>query len=262
MARYPSRIICLTEETVETLYLLGCGEMVVGISGFTLRPPEARKSKPKVSTYTEANYEKILALKPDLVLTFSDLQADIAKELMLRGVQVFGFNQRSVEEILTSILVLGGVVNKTREAQVLVEKLSQGLNKIRARANELPCNPRVYFEEWDDPMISCIRWVSELVEIAGGRDIFPEFRQSQNAGGRIVSSESVIERNPDIIIGSWCGKQFKPTAVKNRPGWEKIEAVRGSRLFEVKSAIILQPGPAALTEGVDRISQIILSSLS
>ncbi len=262
MARYPSRIVCLTEETVETLYMLGCGDMVVGISGFTVRPPEARKSKPKVSTFTEANYDKILALKPDLVLTFSDLQAEITKELMLRGLQVVGFNQRSVEEILTNILVLGSLVGKPAEAQVLVEEFSQGLDKIRERANELPSHPRVYFEEWDDPMISCIRWVSELVEIAGGRDIFPEFRSRQAAQGRLVTSDQVVKRNPEIIIGSWCGKQFKPATVKNRPGWENIEAVRKNRLFEVKSAIILQPGPAALTEGVAKISQIILSSPS
>lgn len=262
MARYPSRIVCLTEETVETLYLLGCGEKVVGISGFTVRPPEARKSKPKVSTFTEANYDKIVALKPDLVLTFSDLQAGITKELMLRGLQVVGFNQRSVEEILTNILLLGSLVGKSTDAQVLVEKFTQGLNKIRERANELPCHPRVYFEEWDDPMISCIRWVSELVEIAGGDDIFPELRRQQDAHGRMVTSEQVLGRNPEIIIGSWCGKQFKPAAVKNRHGWEQIEAVRKGRLFEVKSSIILQPGPAALTEGVQKISQIILSSPS
>lgn len=255
---YPSRIVCLTEETTEILYLLGCGNMVVGISGFTMRPPEARKTKPKVSNYTEANYEKILSLKPDLVLTFSDLQAHITKELMLRGVQVVGFNQRSVEEILRNILLVGALVGKKSEAEALFEKLSQGLDEIREHANARSRHPRVYFEEWNDPTISCIRWVSELIEIAGGDEIFRELRDKHDAKSRIVSSDEVIKRNPEIIIGSWCGKQFKPRQVQSRGGWEQIEAIKRGNLFEIKSTLILQPGPAALTEGIKQLSQIIL----
>lgn len=259
---YPSRIVCLTEETTETLYLLGCGDRVVGISGFTVRPPEARKTKPKVSTFTEADFEKIVALKPDLVLTFSDLQAEITRELMLRGITVVGFNQRTVAEILRTILLVGSLVGKHQEAESLVERLKQGLEKIRERAYALPRRPRVYFEEWDNPLISCICWVSELIEIAGGEDIFSEFRSVPHAKGRIVSPQQVVERNPDVIIGSWCGKKFRPERVVQRQGWDAINAVRNGKVFEIKSAVILQPGPAALTDGVEHISQILMSSLS
>lgn len=259
---YPSRIVCLTEETVETLYLLGCQDRIVGISGFTVRPPEARRTKPKVSTFIAADYERIMALQPDLVLTFSDLQADITQELMRRGVTVVGFNQRTVSEILQAILMLGGIVGKHAEAELLVERLQQGLEKIRERAYALPRRPRVYFEEWDEPLISCICWVSELIEIAGGEDVFVEFRSVAHAQGRIVSPSQVVERNPDIIIGSWCGKQFKPQKLYQRPGWDRINALRHGRVFEIKSSVILQPGPAALTDGVEHISQILMSSLS
>lgn len=259
---YPSRIVCLTEETTETLYLLGCEDKIVGISGFTVRPPEARKTKPKVSTFTVADYDKIVALRPDLVLTFSDLQAHITKELMLRGLNVVGFNQRTVSEILRSILIVGSLVGKHAEAERLVLRLQQGLERIRERAYALPRRPKVYFEEWDDPMISCICWVSELIEIAGGQDVFAEFRSIHHAQGRIVSPAQVVERNPDVIIGSWCGKQFKPEQVCKRPGWDRINAVRNGKVFEIKSAVILQPGPAALTDGVEHISQIVIRSLS
>ncbi|MER3523535.1 MAG: cobalamin-binding protein [Ignavibacteria bacterium] len=259
--RYPSRIVCLTEETTETLYLLGCGDMVVGISGFTVRPPEARTTKPKVSTFTEADYDAIVALEPDLVLTFSDLQAEITKELMLRGIQVVGFNQRSVEEILRSMLIVGSLVGKSAEAETLVERMAQGLERIRERAYAFPFRPKVYFEEWDSPMISCIRWVSELVEIAGAEDIFIELRARHSARERVVEAEEVIRRNPHVIIGSWCGKRFRPELVRARVGWDRIEAVRRNRVFEIKSSIILQPGPAALTDGVQHLSQILERSL-
>ncbi|MFN0157111.1 MAG: cobalamin-binding protein [Bacteroidota bacterium] len=258
--RYPSRIVCLTEETTETLYLLGCGNAVVGISGFTMRPPEAR-SKPKVSTFTEANFEKIISLRPDIVLTFSDVQADITRELMLRGIQVVGFNQRCVGEILQNILIIGSLVGKNNKAEDLVATFEQNLETVKKAADTHSRRPRVYFEEWYDPLITCIRWVSELVEIAGGTDVFADRSTSQSAKGRIVSSEDVIVRNPEIIIGSWCGKQFKPDQLYRRQGWDQITAIAGRRLFEVKSTIILQPGPAALTDGLKELSRIIRSEV-
>ena len=256
MTSYPQRIICLTEETTETLYLLGCQDRIVGISGFTVRPMEARLEKPKVSTFLDANFDKILALKPDVVFAFSDLQADIVKELVLRGVQVVAFNQRSVQEILRMILMVGGIVGKHAESESLVEKLEHRLGDIRTATNGKP-KPKVYFEEWGDPMISGIRWVSELIEIAGGEDIFTELREHHNAKNRIVQSEEVIKRNPDVIIGSWCGRPFKMEQVKKREGWENVAAIQNNRLYEVKSSIILQPGPAALTDGVDALARIV-----
>ncbi|HWP83513.1 MAG TPA: cobalamin-binding protein [Bacteroidota bacterium] len=253
---YPDRIVCLTEETTEILYLLGCGDRVVGISGFTMRPPQARLEKPKVSTFLNAKYEEIVALKPDLVLAFSDLQAEIAKEFILRGLQVVVFNQRSLKEILQNILVVGGMVGKSREAELLVEGYEKRLQSIASKAQGRQ-RPKVYFEEWGDPLISGIRWVSELIEVAGGEDIFGELRNWHDAKRRIVQAEEVIKRNPDIIIGSWCGRPFKKAEVVKREGWERISAVRTNRLYEMKSTIILQPGPAALTDGLDELVKII-----
>jgi iron complex transport system substrate-binding protein len=255
---FPSRIVCLTEETTETLYLLGEGERVVGISGYTVRPPEARQ-KPKVSSFLHARFEKIEALKPDLILAFSDLQADITTELVKRGHAVFTFNQRSVAEILQMIRVLGGIVGVSEKAEALVASLGRGLDEIREAARRLPRRPRVYFEEWDDPLIGGIRWTEELIEIAGGDPIFPEHRDASLAKDRIVTSDAVIARAPDIIIGSWCGKPVRHERIKARPGWDQIPAVRDGHIYEVKSTYILQPGPAALTEGVKQISTILTS---
>ncbi len=253
---FPTRIVCLTEETTETLYLLGEGDRVVGISGYTVRPPEARQ-KPKISSFLHARFEKIEALEPDLILAFSDLQADITTELVKRGYSVFTFNQRSVAEILQMIRMLGGIVGVPEKAERLVESLEGGLDDIRASAASLPLRPRVYFEEWDDPLISGIQWTEELVEIAGGDPIFPEHRSASLAKDRIVTSEQVIARAPDVIIGSWCGKPVRSERIKARPGWDTIPAVRNGQIYEVKSTYILQPGPAALTEGIRQIAAIL-----
>lgn len=258
MNSYPQRIICLTEETTETLYLLGCQERIVGISGFTVRPIEARHDKPKVSTFLDANFDKIVALKPDVVFAFSDLQAEIAKELIVRGIQVVAFNQRSIREILQMILIVGGIVGKQSEAEALVARFEQRLNDVASRTKGKP-RPRVYFEEWGDPLVSGIRWVSELIEIAGGEDIFAELRVHHRAKDRIVQPGEVVRRNPDIMIGSWCGRPFKKEQVRQRPGWEKITAIQRNQLYEIKSSIILQPGPAALTDGLDVLVRIIQS---
>jgi iron complex transport system substrate-binding protein len=255
LARYPERIVCLTEETTETLYLLGEERRIVGISGYTVRPPRARREKPRVSSFLNAKTEKILELKPDLVLGFSDLQADISKDLVKAGLNVMIFNQRSIEEILNFIQVLSSIVGVPEKGEHLVASLERNLQEIRKAAPER--RPRVYFEEWDEPMISGIRWVSELVEIAGGEDIFRDLASSQAASGRIHDGKGVIERQPDVILGSWCGKKFRPERVRSRPGWQLIPAVRDEQLFEIKSAEILQPGPAALTDGVRRIHAIL-----
>jgi iron complex transport system substrate-binding protein len=255
---HPERIVCLTEETTETLYLLGEQRRIVGISGFTVRPPQARKEKPRVSAFTSANMAKILALRPDLVLGFSDLQADIAGQLIKLGVDVHIFNQRSVEQILQMICVLGGMVGCEAKAAALVAQLRTGLTSIREAAMRLPKRPRVYFEEWDTPQISGIKWVSELIELAGGSDCFAELAQESLAKNRIIAdSQEVVRRAPDIIFGSWCGKKFQAPAVAARPGWGEIPAVRFGALHEIKSPIILQPGPAALTAGVRRMHEII-----
>src|SRR5262249_4318151 len=253
-ARYPERIVCLTEETTETLYLLGEERRIVGISGYTVRPARARREKPRVSAFLSARIDKILELKPDLVLGFSDLQADIARELAKAGMNVMIFNQRSVGEILSMIQMLASLVGAAEKGTALVERLEAGLREVSEAAKAFSRRPRVYFEEWDEPMISGIRWVSELVEIAGGEDIFPELSRSQAASGRVVSDPSlVIERNPDVMLASWCGKKFRPERVRARAGWQALPAVRDGMLFEIKSAEILQPGPAALTDGVRRV---------
>ena len=252
---FPERIVCLTEETTETLYLLGEGDRVVGVSGYTVRPPEARQ-KPRVSSFLHARFDKIEALKPDLVLAFSDLQAEITGELIKRGYPVFTFNQRTVDEILQMIRVLGGIVGCPGKGDALACELQRGLERIREAAQR-PRRPRIYFEEWDDPLISGICWVDELVEIAGGEPVFPELRSGRLARERIVTSEQVIAAAPDIIIGSWCGKPVRREKIAARTGWEQIPAVRAGQLYEIKSAYILQPGPAALTEGVGQIQRIV-----
>lgn len=252
-----SRIVCLTEETTETLYLLGEEHRIVGISGYTVRPERARREKPRVSAFSSARIDRILALEPDLVIGFSDIQADIARDLIKHGLNVLVFNQRSVAEILAMIRTLAAVVGAPERGERLVARLQAELEAVRLRARELPRRPRVYLEEWDEPMISAIRWVSELVEIAGGEDIFAALSRSRGAGGRVIAdSAEVVHRAPDIIIGSWCGKKFRPERVSARPGWEAIP-VRDGELHEIKSADILQPGPAALTDGLQRMHDII-----
>jgi iron complex transport system substrate-binding protein len=258
----PERIVCLTEETVETLYLLGEDRRIVGISGYVVRPPRARREKPRVSAFTSADIAKIIDLKPDLVLTFSDLQADIAATLIRAGVDVHAFNQRSIAEILDMIRTLGALVGAADRAERLAAELAEAVAAARARASLLPRRPKVYFEEWDDPMISGIAWVSELIEAAGGEDVFADRAVFKSAKDRIVSSEDIIARAPDIIIGSWCGKKFRPEKVVRRPGFEKIPAVRRGALHEIKSPLILQPGPAALTDGLAALQAIIGDSLT
>jgi iron complex transport system substrate-binding protein len=262
-ARYPERIVCLTEETTETLYLLGEERRIAGISGYTVRPPQARREKPRVSSFLNAKQEKILELKPDLVLGFSDLQADIGRDLAKAGLNVVLFNQRSVDEILSMIQLLAAMVGVAGKGEKLVASLEAGLNSIREKGKAFPRRPRVYFEEWDEPMISGIRWVSELVEIAGGEDVFAELSRSQAASGRIIADAGeVVKRQPQVILGSWCGKKFRPERVAARPGWDAIPAVKNGRLHEIKSADILQPGPAALTDGVRRIHELLKESLT
>ncbi|MBI3546470.1 MAG: cobalamin-binding protein [Gammaproteobacteria bacterium] len=255
---YPQRIVCLTEETTETLYLFEEDWRIVGISGFTVRPSRARKEKPKVSAFTSANLDKILELKPDLVLGFSDLQADIARELIRAGIEVHVFNQRDVAGILRMLRTLGALIGVLDKAERLAQQLTQSLQAIRTQAQKLPRRPRIYFEEWDEPMISGIRWVSELIDIAGGDDCFPELARESLAKNRIIIDPAeVVRRAPDIIIGSWCGKKFRPEKVCARSGWERTPAVANGQLFEIKSPLILQPGPAALTDGVNELARIV-----
>jgi iron complex transport system substrate-binding protein len=257
----PERIVCLTEETVETLYLLGEQDRIVGISGYCVRPPQARREKPRVSAFTSADIPKILELRPDLVLTFSDLQADIVATLIRAGVSVHAFNQRSIAEILGMIRLLGALIGAGDRADRLALGLADGLAQARGRAARWRWRPRVYFEEWDDPMISAIAWVSELIEIAGGSDIFAERAAQRAAKARIATPAEVIARAPDIIIGSWCGKKFRPEKVAARPGFDAIPAVRRGALHEIKSPLILQPGPAALTAGLAELQRLIETAI-
>lgn len=257
-SEYAERIVCMTEETTETLYLLGEQDRIVGISGFTVRPPQARKEKPKVSAFTSAKIDKILELEPDLVLGFSDLQADIAAELIRQGIDVYVFNHRSVAGILKMIRTVGALTGCQTKAQELADSLQANVEKVRVKSASDLRRPKIYFEEWDDPMFSGIQWVSELLEIAGGDDCFPELAKESLGKNRIIGdAEEVIRRQPDIIIGSWCGKKFRPQRVAERAGWDKIPAVRDGQIFEIKSAVILQPGPAALSEGVQQIREIV-----
>ena len=257
-AQHPQRIVCLTEETTETLYLLGEQDRIVGISGFTVRPPQARRDKPKVSAFLSAKTNKILDLKPDLVIGFSDLQADIAAELVRQGLNVLIFNHRSVEEILHMILTLSSLIGVEERGRQLTDELSNGLHEIQQAAAVHKRRPTLFFEEWDDPLISGIQWVSELVRIAGADDSFPELSTQSLGKDRIIANPAeVISRNPDIIVGSWCGKKFRPEKVAAREGWHNIAAVRNDQLHEIKSVNILQPGPAALTDGVKQLQTII-----
>ena len=255
----PRRIVCLTEETTEWLYLLGEEARIVGISGYTVRPRRAREEKPKVSAFLSAKIDKILALEPDCVFGFSDLQADIASELIKKGVQVTVFNQRSVDEIFSVLYQVAAMVGRADRGLELIEGMRARLQAIARAALALPRRPRVFFEEWDDPHISAIRWVSELTGIAGGDDCFPELALQSLGKNRIIADGGeIVRRNPDIIVGSWCGKKFRPEKVAARPGWEQVNAVKNRQLFEIKSADILQPGPAALTDGVEQLHRIVM----
>lgn len=254
----PERIVCLTEEPTEVLYALGEQHRIVGISGFTVRPTQARHEKPRVSAFTSAKIDRILALKPDLVIGFSDIQADIAAALVRAGVEVWIANHRSVEQILGYVMRLGALVGAHDAAQRYAARLHDHLHTVRAAAAALPRRPKVYFEEWDEPPISAIRWVSELIGIAGGDDIFPQRAAAGLARERIVADPTeVVRAAPDIVIGSWCGKKFRPERVAARPGWAGVPAVRDGALHEIKSPLILQPGPAALTDGLDALHAII-----
>lgn len=255
MSSLPSRIICLTEETVETLYLLGQEDRIVGVTGYAVRPPRVRREKPRVGAFTSADVPKIVALAPDLVLTFSDLQADIVAELIRAGLTVHAFNQRDVTGILSMIETLGRLIGCPDQAKALADQYRTKISKLRTQAPEF--RPRVYFEEWDDPAITSIGWVSELIEIAGGVDCFAHLRHEQAAKDRIVSYDDVIAAQPDVIIASWCGKKVRPEKIAARTGWDRIPAVQNGQIHEIKSPLILQPGPAALTDGLDALSHII-----
>jgi iron complex transport system substrate-binding protein len=253
---YPRRIVCLTDETTEALYLLGEQDRIVGISAYASRPPEAR-SKPRVSAFKDANYEKILKLDPDLVLTFSDVQAGITHELVLRGATVLNFNQRSIAEILDMIAMLSRLVGKPAEGLGLIEDLQRGLDEIANSAKSFAHRPRVFFEEWNDPLISGIQWVEELVEIAGGEPVFPELRRCGKAKDRVVDPAEVVARDPEVILASWCGMKVKKEQIHARAGWERTSAVRNGHVYEIPSTCILQPGPASLTEGVRQLHAVL-----
>jgi len=258
VSEYAERIVCLTEETTETLYALAEDWRIVGISGFTVRPPRARREKPKVSAFTSAKIERILDLEPDLVIGFSDLQADIAAELVRQGINVHVFNHRSVDEIYSMIAQLGGMIGAQDKAQRYITELRAGVAAVQQEAGRDARRPRVYFEEWDEPPISAIRWVSELIGIAGGDDCFAELSLQPLGRHRIIADPmSIALRAPDIIIGSWCGKKFRPDRVSSRPGWDTVPAVKGGEIHEIKSPLILQPGPAALTDGLQQLRTII-----
>jgi len=255
--RYPQRIVCLTEEPTEVLYLLGEQARIVGISGFTVRPPQARREKPKVSAFLSAKTPEIIALKPDLVIGFSDLQADIAQILIRAGIEVWISNHRSVEGILGYIARLGAMVGAHQQTEKLLARIDAHLLAISTQAAAFPRRPRVYFEEWDTPMMSAILWVAELVRIAGGDDVFPKLSLEPLGRGRIIADfETVIAAQPDIILGSWCGKKFRPEQVAARPGFAAIPAVKNGALYEIKSPLILQPGPAALLDGLSAMHAI------
>jgi iron complex transport system substrate-binding protein len=255
MTDFPRRIVCLTEETVETLYLLGEQDRIVGVSGYAQRPPEVR-SKPRVAAFRDANIDAILDLKPDFVLTFSDVQADITRSLVLCGSTVLNFNQRTIAEIFDMIAVLARIVGKPAEGAAVIENLKRNLDQVADAASKFPHRPRVYFEEWYDPLISGIGWVEELIEVAGGELAFPELRNCGKAQDRVVDPSAVVQRNPEVILASWCGMQVKPDVIRSRPGWNAIAAVRNNCIYEVPSTIILQPGPASLTDGIAFIHAI------
>jgi len=253
---HPRRVVCLTEETTETLYRIGAGDLVVGVSGFTVRPPEARR-KPRISSFLGADVDRVLALRPDLVVGFSDLQAKIAAELIGRGVPVLLTNQRSVAEILQTIRLVTAAVGRGEEGATLAEELAAGLARVAEGAAGLPRRPRVFFEEWPDPLIAAIRWVSELLELAGAEDVCAESRASPGARGRIFAPEEVARRDPEAVIASWCGRHARREAIAGRPGFGATRAVRDDQLYEVKSALVLQPGPAALGDGAAALARIV-----
>ncbi len=256
--RYPCRIVCLTEEPTEVLYALGQEDRIVGISGFTVRPARARREKPRVSAFTSAKVDRILALQPDFVVGFSDIQADIAQALIKSGIEVWISNHRSVDGILGYVRRLGALVGAADQADRYALELEAHIQRVRQAATLLRRRPRVYFEEWDDPLITCIRWVSELVGIAGGDDVFPERAHCALGKDRILGDAGeVVRRAPDIILGSWCGKRFRPERVASRIGWDQVPAVRDGELHEIKSPLILQPGPAALTDGLDAVHRVV-----
>ncbi|MDB5590563.1 cobalamin-binding protein [Enterovirga sp.] len=258
MRRFPpERIVCLTEETVETLYLLGEEGRIVGVSGYAVRPPRVRREKPRVSAFISADLPKILALEPDLVLAFSDLQAEICRDLIRAGIAVHAFNHRDIAGILAMVRLVAALVGRDEAGCALARELEDRVEAARRTAASLPLRPRVYFEEWDEPMISAIGWVSELVEAAGGQDVFVDRSRAPDAKGRFVTGEEVIAAAPDIIVGSWCGKRFVPGRVAARPGFAAVPAVRFGRLHEIKAPLILQPGPAALTDGLTALQAVI-----
>jgi len=256
LAKFPRSIVCLTDETTETLYLLGEQDRIAGISAYANRPPDAR-SKPRVSAFRDANFEKILNLKPDLVLAFSDVQAEITRELVLRGVTVLNFNQRSIAEILETIALLSRIVGRQAEGDALIERLVRGLDEVAESAKAFPRRPRVFFEEWPDPLISGIQWVEELIEIAGGEVLFPELRRCGKSKDRVVDPAAVVARDPEVILASWCGMKVKRETILARAGWESTSASRNGHIYEVPSDCILQPGPASLTEGVRQLHAIL-----
>ena len=258
---HPRRIVCLSDETAETLYLLGEQDRIVGVSGFSTRPPEVR-TKPRISAFRDANFDAIVALHPDLVLTFSDVQAEITRQLVLRGLPVLNFNQRSIREILESISMLARIVGKPNEGEALVSTLRRGLDEISSQASNFPHRPTVYFEEWHDPLISGIGWVDELIEIAGGEVVFPELRHCGKAQERVVEPNEVLRRDPEVIFASWCGMKVDRKAICSRPGWAPIRAVRNHHVYEIPSGCILQPGPAALTDGVALLHQKLAHAVS
>jgi len=254
----PRRIVCLTEEPTEVLYAIGEQDRIVGISGFTVRPPRARKEKPKVAAFTSAKIGEILKLEPDFVIGFSDIQADIARDLIAAGIEVWISNHRSVAGILDYIRRLGAIVGAAEKAQALAQRAAAHIDEVERAAARLPLRPRVYFEEWDEPMISGIRWVAELIRSAGGDDVFPELAEKSLARDRIIADPAdVVGRRPDLVFGSWCGKKFRPERVAQRPGWHAIPAVRDGELHEIRAPIILQPGPAALFDGLDALHGVI-----
>ena len=254
---YPKRIVCLTEETTETLYLLGEQERIVGISGYTVRPAKARKEKPMVSAFIDARIDKILELNPDLVIGFSDIQADIAQELIKNGITVWVNNHRSIEDCMKMMVQVGSLVGKERRAIELVTAYKKRFDEVRSAVLKWKKRPTVYFEEWDDPMISGIEWVSELIELAGGNDIFKENRNASLAKDRIIANTDIlIDKNPDIILASWCGKKFQQKALEARENWSTISAIKSKQVFEIDSSVILQPGPAALTDGFEQFHEI------
>lgn len=256
VSSFPRRIVCLSDEVVELIYLLGEQERIVGVSGFSTRPPEVRR-KPRVSTFRDADFDAIARLEPDLIITYSDVQAEITREASLRGLTVLNCNQRSIGEIFETIAMISRIVGKQADGDQLIADYSSGFDRIRALAAEFPRRPRVFFEEWNDPIISGIEWVEELVEIAGGEPIFPELRKQRKAKDRVVQWESVVQRNPDVIFASWCGMKVNMEEIRSRPAADKIAAVRRGQLYEIPSSLILQPGPAALTEGVGRLHAIL-----